>query len=130
MAIFGLSFKPLTSDIRESASISVIKDLISQSLDVSVYDPAYNPKSKEVNKIPQDIRESEKFHLEDSAYDATNQSDILVIMTNWAEFMTLDFKKISELMNKKRNEKPIILDYRNMFSKEDLPDFQYISQGC
>lgn len=130
VAIFGLSFKPLTSDIRESASISVIKDLISQSLDVSVYDPAYNPKSKEVNKIPQDIRESEKFHLEDSAYDATNQSDILVIMTNWAEFMTLDFKKISELMNKKRNEKPIILDYRNMFSKEDLPDFQYISQGC
>ncbi len=130
VAIFGLSFKPLTSDIRESASIFVIRDLLSEGLDVSVYDPAYGLKSKEIKKIPQDILENEKFHLEESAYDAANQSDIIVIMTNWAEFMTLDFKKISELMNKKQNEKPVILDYRNMFSKTDLSDFEYISQGC
>ena len=130
VAILGLSFKPLTSDIRESASIFVIRDLLTENLDVSVYDPAYEPKSKEIEKIPQDIRGNEKFHLEESAYDAANQSDILVIMTNWAEFMALDFKKISELMNKKQNEKPVILDYRNMFSKEELSDFQYISQGC
>ena len=51
-------------------------------------------------------------------------------MTNWAEFMTLDFKKISELMNKKPNKKPVILDYRNMFFREELPDFEYIPQGC
>ena len=130
VAIFGLSFKPQTSDIRESASVFVVKDLLEKNIDVAVYDPAYELKTKEIDKIPLDIRNNKKFHLEKSAYDAANQSDIIVIMTNWAEFMTLDFKKISELMNKKPNKKPVILDYRNMFFREELPDFEYIPQGC
>ena len=130
IAIFGLSFKPQTSDIRESASVFVVKDLLEKNIDVAVYDPAYELKTKEIDKIPLDIRNNKKFHLEKSAYDAANQSDIIVIMTNWAEFMTLDFKKISELMNKKPNKKPVILDYRNMFFREELPDFEYIPQGC
>lgn len=129
-AIFGLSFKPLTSDIRESASIIAIKDLLQENVEVSVYDPAYTSTSNEIEKIPLEIRENPKFHLEDSAYDAANQSDILVIMTNWSEFASLDFNKIAELMNKTPNKKPVILDYRNMFSKDDLPEFEYIAQGC
>lgn len=130
VAILGLSFKPLTSDIRESASIFVIKDLLHEKVNVSVYDPAYELKSKEIKKIPHEILESDKFHLAESAYDAASQSDIVVIMTNWAEFMSLDFKKIAELMNKDKNHKPILLDYRNMFTREDLPEFEYIAQGC
>jgi len=129
VSIFGLAFKPLTNDIRESASILVINDLLNCGIPVYAYDPLFRPESKELPRIPPKIFEDSNFHITDSVYEAAMQSDIIVIMTNWAEFVTLDFNKIHELMNKKPGEDPIILDYRNMFSKTDLPNFNYISQG-
>lgn len=129
VAILGLSFKPLTSDIRESASVFVINDLLNLGIQVYAYDPLFKPGSKENRKLSEKILSDSNFHLSDSVYEAVNQSDIVVIMTNWAEFVSLDFVKIHELMNKKIGENPVILDYRNMFSKSDLPNFNYISQG-
>ncbi|MDR1390932.1 MAG: nucleotide sugar dehydrogenase [Holosporales bacterium] len=129
VTILGLSFKPLTNDIKDSASIFVIRDLLNSEICVHMYDPVFIPDSLEVSKIPTDILENKNFFLAESVYDAVNQSDIAVIMTNWAEFMSLDFNKINELMNKKPKSNPILLDYRNMFSKFDLQNFNYISQG-
>ncbi len=129
IAILGLSFKPLTSDLRESASIFVINDLLNLGIPVNVYDPLFKPGSKEIQKISEKILNDKNFHISDSVYEAVNQSDIAVIMTNWAEFTSLDFVKIHELMNKKIGENPIILDYRNMFSRSDLQNFNYIPQG-
>jgi UDPglucose 6-dehydrogenase len=129
VSILGLSFKQLTSDIRESASIYVIQDLLASNIEVCVYDPLYKPGSEDIQKLPRAIVQNRNFYIAESVYDATAQSDIAVVMTNWGEFMSLDFKKIHELMNKKPGEKPIILDYRNMFVQCELNDFRYISQG-
>lgn len=129
VAILGLSFKAQTSDIRESPSVFVIKDLLDKGIEVDVYDPLFKTNSIELRKIPDDIISNKKFKVTDSVYDAVNQSDIAVVMTDWMEFMELDLKKVSELMNKKKNEKPIILDYRNMFLLPDMEDFEYIAQG-
>ena len=129
VAILGLSFKAQTSDIRESPSVFVIKDLLDKGIEVDVYDPLFKTNSVEINKIPEDITSNKKFKVTDSVYDAVNQSDIAVVLTDWMEFMELDLKKVSELMNKKQNGKPIILDYQNMFLLSAMEDFEYIAQG-
>jgi UDPglucose 6-dehydrogenase len=130
VAILGLSFKPFTSDIKESPSIFVISDLLKEeNIEVNVYDPLFKPVRGERSIIPPEIINHKNFSLSESAYDAVSQSDILVIMTNWNEFISLDFKKIRELMNKLPNSKPTILDYKNMFSPKDMKTFNYISQG-
>jgi UDPglucose 6-dehydrogenase len=129
VSILGLSFKQLTSDIRESASIFVIQELLKEGVEVYAYDPLYKLDSEEISQIPQELLANKNFHLAESVYEAVTQSDIAVIMTNWSEFMSLDFKKIHELMNKKPGDKPVILDYRNMFTKSEMGDFKYVSQG-
>ncbi|MDR2666706.1 MAG: nucleotide sugar dehydrogenase [Holosporales bacterium] len=129
IAILGLSFKPLTDDIRESASIFVINDLLESKAKVNLYDPLFKPQSKTIQKIPENILKNENFLITESIYEAVNQSDIAVIMTHWPEFRASNLKKIQELMNKKKNAKPIILDYRNMFTKSEMAGFEYIFQG-
>lgn len=129
VSILGLAFKPLTNDVRESASILVVNDLLDSGIPVYAYDPLFKPGVPDLSRIPQKILNDKNFHVTESVYEAAMQSDILVIMTNWTEFVSADFDKIYELMNKKVGEKPIILDYRNMFLKSDLPNFNYISQG-
>jgi UDPglucose 6-dehydrogenase len=129
IAILGLAFKPLTDDIRESASIFVIEDLLESQAKVHLYDPLFKPNSKNIQKIPEKILQNENFRVTESIYEAVNQSDIAVIMTHWSEFRSSDLKKIQELMNKKASESPIILDYRNMFTKSEMVDFEYIFQG-
>ncbi|MDR2458988.1 MAG: nucleotide sugar dehydrogenase [Holosporales bacterium] len=130
VAILGLSFKPLTSDIRESPSLFVIKDLLAEEhIDVWAYDPLFKSSRNKNQCIPTAIREHKNFRIVESVYDAISQSDIVVIMTNWNEFISLDLKKVRELMNKPPYSKPIILDYRNMFSPERMKAFHYVSQG-
>ncbi|MDR0942715.1 MAG: nucleotide sugar dehydrogenase [Holosporales bacterium] len=131
IAILGLSFKPSTSDVWESASALVIEDLLKENnVEVATYDPLYKPGSVSIKRLPDFVKNHRNFSLVESAYEAVNQSDIAVIMTNWSEFTSLDFKKIKELMNKKSDSKPIILDYRNMFLKSEMSGmFRYISQG-
>lgn len=129
VSVLGLAFKPLTNDVRESASILVINDLLDNEIPVYAYDPLFTSDSKELYRLPERINNDQNFHLVDSVYEAVMQSDILVIMTNWAEFVTLDFDKIYELMNKKPGRNPVILDFKNMFSKTDFPNFEYVSQG-
>ncbi len=130
ISIFGLTFKPMVNDIKESASILVIKELLDSGVLVFAYDPALKPDSKELYRIPSSILENKNFHLVNSAYDAAIESDIIVIMTNWAEFLVLDYSRIYELMNKPLSRKPVILDYRNMLLDLELPEFTYVPQGA
>jgi UDPglucose 6-dehydrogenase len=130
VAVLGISFKPLTSDIRESPSILVIGDLLTEEyVEVCAYDPFFKPSCNKNQDVPAAIMEHKNFRIVESVYDAISQSDIVVIMTNWNEFVALDFKKVGELMNKPPHSKPIILDYRNMFKPENMKAFHYISQG-
>ncbi|MBR1944249.1 MAG: UDP-glucose/GDP-mannose dehydrogenase family protein [Alphaproteobacteria bacterium] len=126
VAILGLSFKGLTTNITESPSIFVIQELLDNGISVALYDPYYLPSSSNLNSIPNNIRSNQSFYVCDSIYDAVSQSDILVVMTNWPEFNSVNVPKIIELMQKKNSNKPVLFDCVNMFSQYDN-EFNYVA---
>ena len=106
IAVWGLSFKPETDDMREAPSINLIKSIISAGGKVNAYDPKA-------------IREA-KFYLKgvdvnyfDDKYTALEGVDTLILVTEWKEFRSPDFDLIKDKM--KGN---IFIDGRNQFKKE------------
>jgi len=116
VTIFGLTYKAQTNDIRESASLIVIERLLNEGISVYLHDPAYKPDSEYLVRIPKNVMENEKFHLTNTPYEAVVQSNILVIMTAWPEFNSLNYEKIRELMCQQNGKQPIILDYKNVIA--------------
>jgi UDPglucose 6-dehydrogenase len=117
-AIWGLSFKPNTDDMREAPSIVIIKELVKLGAKISAYDPAA------INNA--------RFYLNDildyasDQYDALKEADALLILTEWNEFRNPDFDLIAKLLKSK-----IIFDGRNVFEPDKMRElgFRYISIG-
>ena len=106
VAILGLSFKPNTDDVRESASIEMISSIIADGGIVRAYDPIANGMMKSIfNNID----------YVDSWEEACKNSDGVAIMTEWNEFRGISIQQLKRLLNK-----PILLDTRNIFSIEKL----------
>lgn len=129
VSILGLTFKAHTNDIRSSVSIDVIKQLLNLDVNILAYDPAYNNTNCPTIKLPKEIAKHKNFSLVKTVYEAAEQSDAIVIMTNWPEFLSVNWIKISELMNTKKQNNPIMIDFRNMFTFEEMKNFKYIPQG-
>ena len=119
ITVWGLSFKPETNDMREAPSIVLIKSLIKSGAIVNAYDP-------------QAIDEA-KFYLKDcdinyfnSKYDALENSDAIILVTEWKEFRSPDFNRMLKLM--KGN---VFIDGRNQFNKEHMHSkgFNYLQIG-
>lgn len=117
IGVLGLSFKPDTDDMRDAPSIIVINHLVKMGANVKAYDPIAMGNAK--NKI-----KGIKF-CKDSLEVAEN-SDCLVIMTEWNEFRQLDLSKIKTLM-----KKPIIVDGRNIYNPKKAKNlgFSYLGVG-
>lgn len=118
IAIWGLSFKPNTDDIREAPSVYVIKHLLSKKYTVAVYDLAA---MENVKKIFGD-----KIQYYSDPYSTVKNADALCILTEWNEFKQVDLKKVKQLM-----KSPIIFDGRNIYNPAHLKKigFSYISTG-
>lgn len=118
IAVLGLSFKPNTDDMREAPSVDIINALLERGALIKAYDPVAMEKAKEIFK--------NTITYSKNAYEPMDGADALVILTEWKEFLTLDFKKIKNLLNKS-----IIIDGRNMFSSEKMASlgFKYYSIG-
>lgn len=118
IAVWGLSFKPNTDDIRFAPSLYIIEDLLKAGYNISAYDPAAmgNVKKKFGDKIT----------YFDEPYDVVKDADALVVFTEWNEFMQADLKKVKSLL-----KQPIILDGRNIYDPDVLKKhgFAYISTG-
>ncbi len=106
IGILGVTYKANTDDIREAPSLSIIPDLIDKGFNISIYDP-------KAGKVG--IKEFEKANWKTDIYSVAKNSDCLVILTEWAQFKNMDLKKISNIMNK-----PIIIDFRNLFSLDEM----------
>lgn len=121
IAVLGLSFKPETDDIREAPSIKVINRLLEEGASLRLYDPQAMENVKKVfpEKTPQ-------VSYAASAYDAAEQANALLVITEWDEFKKLDLKKIKSLM-----ANPIIIDGRNIYEPSQMKDlgFEYYSIG-
>ncbi len=117
IGLLGISFKPNTDDIRQSPAIKLAKDLSKTKAKVKIYDPQGMENAK--NELPKSI----KFCNDE--YEVAENSNLLVIVTEWNQFKNLDLLKIKKIM-----KKPIILDLRNIYSKEITKfGFQYYSIG-
>ena len=111
-AIWGLAFKPNTDDIREAPALYMIKSLLGEGATVTVFDPEAmgNVKAQMDNVI----------NYADSQYDALQDADALIIVTEWNEFRTPDFDKIGSLLKSKT-----IFDGRNVFDVTEMERLGY-----
>lgn len=118
IAIWGLSFKPYTDDIREAPALENIKILLESGAKVRAYDP------EAMANVKQAIGDTIEYA--DSPYGALLNSDALMIMTEWPVFRTPDFEVISSLLKNK-----VIFDGRNLYEPQDMVQmgFRYYSIG-
>lgn len=121
IAVLGLSFKPETDDIREAPSIKVINRLLEEGASLRLYDPQAMQNVKEIfPEKPQQI------YYAKSPYDAADNANALLLITEWDEFKELDLNKIKGLL-----ANPIIVDGRNIYEPSRMRElgFEYYSIG-
>ncbi len=118
LAVLGLSFKGGTDDIRESPALKLVEMLLSEGAQVVAYDPAAEQRAREV--LPDSVKYA------DSAYDAAENADALLILTDWEEFAALDLKAMHA-----RLRYPIVIDGRNTYRPGEMSEagFIYFSVG-
>src|ERR1043165_1866015 len=117
IAVFGLSFKPETDDMRDAPSVDIISGLVDAGATVVAYDPvAQDEAEKHLPKI--DYAEDE--------YAAASGADALVFITEWNQFRALDMERIHKLMRT-----PTIADLRNIYEPADMRElgFNYVGVG-
>lgn len=117
-AIWGLSFKPKTDDMREAPSLVIIEKLLSAGATVSGYDPIAMEEGKRIL--------GDKIEFAKDEYDATIDADALLLVTEWPEFRIPNFRVLEKLLKNK-----VIFDGRNIYDPEELAelDFEYFAIG-
>jgi UDPglucose 6-dehydrogenase len=117
IAVWGLSFKENTDDMRESPSLDIIDMMLSRGAKVRAYDPTAT--SRTASLLP-------KVELFGNPYDAAAGADALCVITPWNEFKQANMSKVVEIM---RN--PVLLDGRNLYSPDVMNDlgFTYVGVG-
>jgi UDPglucose 6-dehydrogenase len=118
IAIWGLSYKPNTDDMRESPSVVIINQLLNDGAKITVYDPVAIDEGKKIfgNKI--------KFGKD--SYDILIDADALLLLTEWTEFRIPNFKVMEKLMREK-----VIFDGRNIYDPIEIKEngFKYFGIG-
>jgi UDPglucose 6-dehydrogenase len=118
IAVWGLSFKPNTDDMRESPSLDLIESVLAAGAKVVAHDPAAMEEAKR--------RLDARISYASTNYEALNGADALVIVTDWNEYRHPDFLRIKEML-----KRPIVIDGRNLYTPEKLAKlgFTYRSFG-
>lgn len=120
-AIWGLSFKPETDDMREASSITIISELTAMGAKIKAYDPKAMHEAKVCY-----LKDNTSVEYVDSKYTALTGANALLLITEWKEFRSPDFDEI-----KQRLKEPIIFDGRNQYKKDKLSvlGFEYFQIG-
>ena len=109
VALWGLSFKPNTDDMREAPSLTVINELLAAGATVRAYDPVATAEAQRALGTVAGVT------FVDDAYEAATGADILVLVTEWQEFRSPDFDQLKTLL-----KHPVIFDGRNIYNAELL----------
>ncbi len=112
IALWGLSFKPKTDDMREAPALILIEKLREQGATVKAFDPVAMEESKR--------RIGDNVEYANDKYGALVDADALMLVTEWPEFRNSDFDVMSKLMNNK-----VIFDGRNLFDRETVEENGY-----
>lgn len=117
IAVWGLSFKPNTDDIRCSVAMSLVEKLAEEGAIVSAYDPKAMDKVRETPLADQ-------IRLADSALDAAKEAEVLIIATEWPEFSLVDLGALRDVMHA-----PLIFDGRNLLDPAAAREFGFQYRG-
>lgn len=118
-AVWGLSFKPQTDDVRCAPSLTIIDELLKRRAKIRAYDP------KAIETFKRELGD-ENITFTKSKYDALDDADALILITEWKEFRSLDLEELSKRLNQK-----IIFDGRNIYSKRIKDEgFELFQIGC
>lgn len=114
IALWGLAFKPETDDMRESTALVVIDRLFKSGCEISVYDPEAIDECKRII--------GDKVSYCNNKYDAVEDADALILVTEWKEFRLPDWEKVGKKMKRR-----LVIDGRNIYDAEELKEqgFEY-----
>lgn len=117
IGILGLTFKPNTDDMRDSPSLDIVPALLAAGARIQAYDPEGMEEAK---------KELTGIEMVEGPYSVADNADALVILTEWDQFLALDFERLSRQM-----KQPVMVDLRNIYNPDDLRQngFTYVSIG-
>jgi len=118
VAVLGLSFKPETDDMRESAALPLVQTLVESGARVRAFDPVAMDNAREM--LPPEVEYC------DDSYDAASGADALVIVTEWNQFRSLDMERIRTSL-----KQPVVIDLRNLYDPRRMAEkgIRYFSVG-
>jgi UDPglucose 6-dehydrogenase len=114
IAVWGLTFKAGTDDLRESPSISIVTRLIAAGATVKAYDPTVKGPLSRLAELQVSV----------DPYSVCDDADVLVVLTEWDEFRWLDFEKVREAL-----KEPRVVDTRNVLDPSALRRFGFAYTG-
>jgi UDPglucose 6-dehydrogenase len=107
-----LSFKPHTDDIREAPALYNIEALLAEGVKIKAHDPEAMPNVKKLL--------GDKIEFSNTPYDAAEKADAIFIATEWPEFRTPDFERLSSIVKNK-----VIFDGRNLYDLDLMRELGY-----
>jgi UDPglucose 6-dehydrogenase len=107
IAIWGIAFKPRTDDIRESPALTLIEGLLAEGAQIVAHDPEALGQARQ--------RFGDRIQFVEQQYDAVKGADALVLVTEWRQYQSPDFKRIKTLLRT-----PVLIDGRNIWSTYGL----------
>jgi len=124
IALWGLSFKPGTDDMREAPSLVLIRSLLKAGASVQAYDPVANQTARE--EMDKQWIKQHRISFYDHQYDALNGADALALVTEWKPFRNPDYEVVMDRLNS-----PVIFDGRNQYNPKHLKEtgFRYYGIG-
>lgn len=119
--MWGLAFKPETDDMREAPSVIIANELMKKGAQIYAYDPKANEVAKQYY-----FKDEDNIKFFDNKYEALDNADALILVTEWKEFRSPDFDEITLRIKNK-----IVFDGRNQYNKELMAkfDFEYHQIG-
>ena len=117
LAVWGLSFKPNTDDVRSSVAIGLVEQLAAEGADVTAFDPKGMEKAKQ-------LAVAEKIKFAESALEAATGAEALIIATEWPEFAAVDLSALRDVMRT-----PLIFDGRNLIDPVAAASFGFQYRG-
>lgn len=120
LGVLGLAFKGGTDDIRESPAIDLVRMFLEEGCMISAYDPAAMERASYV------LPSSTHMMYAEDAYEAARDADALLVLTDWQEFIDLDFDRLSRIMRY-----PVVIDGRNLLDPSVMRryGFTYLGVG-
>ncbi len=116
IAIWGLSYKPMTDDMRNAPSIDIVRSLLEQGTYVVAYDPVAMEKARQV--LPEAVTYAS------SVLEAADGADCVALLTEWPEFLSVDLEELRARMHH-----PLLVDGRNVFDRDHIERLGFTYRG-